>query len=88
MIVRAFDLRGEPAAALDPTTRRIRLPNGTQVVVTDTVGFIRDLPKELLGAFEATLEEAAAAEWVIKVRRVLMEISLDVINGNGQTTLC
>jgi GTP-binding protein HflX len=54
-------------ATLDPTTRRIRLDGGTQVVVTDTVGFIRDLPKELLGAFEATLEEAAAADLLLVV---------------------
>lgn len=54
-------------ATLDPTTRRIRLPGGTQVVVTDTVGFIRDLPKELLGAFEATLEEGRAADLLLLV---------------------
>lgn len=54
-------------ATLDPTTRRIRLAGGTQVVVTDTVGFIRDLPKELLGAFEATLEEARAADLLLLV---------------------
>lgn len=54
-------------ATLDPTTRRIRLPGGTQVVMTDTVGFIRDLPKELLGAFEATLEEARAADLLLVV---------------------
>lgn len=49
-------------ATLDPTSRRVRMPAGTTVVLTDTVGFIRDLPKELLGAFEATLEEAAGAD--------------------------
>jgi len=54
-------------ATLDPTTRRIRLPGGTDAVLTDTVGFIRDLPKELLGAFEATLEEAAAADLLLLV---------------------
>ncbi len=54
-------------ATLDPTTRRLHLPSGMQVVVTDTVGFIRDLPKELLGAFEATLEEARAADLVVVV---------------------
>lgn len=54
-------------ATLDPTTRRIRLPGGTDAVITDTVGFIRDLPKELLGAFEATLEEAAAAVLLVLV---------------------
>jgi len=54
-------------ATLAPTTRRIRLPGGTPCVVTDTVGFIRDLPKTLLGAFEATLEEAAAADVLLLV---------------------
>jgi len=54
-------------ATLDPTTRRLYLPSGAQVVVTDTVGFIRDLPKELLGAFEATLEEVHAADLVVVV---------------------
>ncbi len=54
-------------ATLDPTTRRIRLPGGTDAVLTDTVGFIRDLPKELLGAFEATLEEAGAADLLLLV---------------------
>lgn len=54
-------------ATLDPTTRRIHLPGGTQVVLTDTVGFIRDLPKDLLGAFEATLEEAEAADLLLLV---------------------
>lgn len=54
-------------ATLDPTSRRVRLPEGTQAVLTDTVGFIRDLPKELLGAFEATLEEAKLADVLILV---------------------
>lgn len=54
-------------ATLAPTTRRIRLPGGMPCVVTDTVGFIRDLPIELLGAFEATLEEAAAADVLLLV---------------------
>jgi len=54
-------------ATLDPTTRRIRLPGGTVAVITDTVGFVRDLPTELKGAFEATLEEAAAADLLIVV---------------------
>ena len=54
-------------ATLDPTTRRILLPGGTWAVLTDTVGFIADLPKELLGAFEATLEEAAAADLLLLI---------------------
>lgn len=54
-------------ATLDPTSRRVRMPEQTTVVITDTVGFIRDLPKELLGAFEATLEEAQAADLLLVV---------------------
>jgi GTP-binding protein HflX len=54
-------------ATLDPTSRRVRTPEGLTVVFTDTVGFIRDLPKELLGAFEATLEEARAADVLLLV---------------------
>ena len=54
-------------ATLAPTSRRIRLPEGLDCVVTDTVGFIRDLPKELVGAFEATLEEAMEAEVLLLV---------------------
>ena len=54
-------------ATLDPTSRRVRMPSETSVVLTDTVGFIRDLPKELLGAFEATLEEAQAADVLLVV---------------------
>lgn len=54
-------------ATLDPTSRRVHTPGGMPVVFTDTVGFIRDLPKELLGAFEATLEEARAADVLLLV---------------------
>ena len=54
-------------ATLDPTSRRVHMPEGTSVVLTDTVGFIRDLPKELLGAFEATLEEAMNADLLVIV---------------------
>ena len=54
-------------ATLDPTSRRLRLPDQSDVVITDTVGFIRDLPKELLGAFEATLEEAHEADLLLLV---------------------
>jgi len=44
-------------ATLDPSSRRLRLPREREVVINDTVGFIRDLPKDLLAAFGATLEE-------------------------------
>jgi GTP-binding protein HflX len=54
-------------ATLDPTVRRIALPGGTQVVVADTVGFIRDLPHELVAAFQSTLTEARAATILLHV---------------------
>jgi GTP-binding protein HflX len=54
-------------ATLDPTVRRIRLPGGTAVVVADTVGFIRELPHELVAAFESTLTEARAATLLLHV---------------------
>ena len=44
-------------ATLDPTSRRLRFPREREVIITDTVGFIRDLPKDLVAAFRATLEE-------------------------------
>lgn len=52
-------------ATLDPTTRRIRLPGGREVLVTDTVGFIQKLPTTLIAAFRATLEEIAEADLVL-----------------------
>jgi GTPase len=54
-------------ATLDPTVRRIRLVGGTEVVVADTVGFIRELPHELVAAFESTLTEARAATLLLHV---------------------
>jgi GTP-binding protein HflX len=54
-------------ATLDPTSRRLRFPRDREVVLTDTVGFIRDLPKELVEAFRATLEEMADADLLLHV---------------------
>jgi GTPase len=54
-------------ATLDPTVRRIRLPGGSAVVVADTVGFIRELPHELVAAFQSTLTEARAATLLLHV---------------------
>jgi GTP-binding protein HflX len=54
-------------STLDPFIRRVRLPGGAPVLFTDTVGFIRDLPPDLVAAFSATLEEVAAADLVILV---------------------
>ncbi|KAB0681757.1 GTPase HflX [Aureimonas leprariae] len=55
-------------ATLDPTLRRITLPHGTEAIISDTVGFISDLPTHLVAAFRATLEEVIEAELVLHVR--------------------
>ena len=54
-------------ATLDTTTRRIELPDGQPLLLTDTVGFIRNLPHRLIEAFKATLEEAVIADFLIHV---------------------
>ncbi len=54
-------------ATLDPITRRLRFPREREVVITDTVGFIRDLPKDLVNAFRATLEEMSDADLLVHV---------------------
>jgi GTP-binding protein HflX len=55
-------------ATLDPTMRAIKLPSGRTVILSDTVGFISDLPTQLVEAFRATLEEVAAADIILHVR--------------------
>ncbi len=55
-------------ATLDPTMRGMRLPSGRQVILSDTVGFISELPTELVAAFRATLEEVAEADVILHVR--------------------
>jgi GTP-binding protein HflX len=57
-------------ATLDPTMRRIDLPGGRTVIVSDTVGFISDLPTHLVAAFRATLEEVVEADIVLHVRDI------------------
>jgi GTP-binding protein HflX len=52
---------------LDITSRRLRFPEDSEIIVTDTVGFIRDLPKELVGAFRTTLEELHEADLLLHV---------------------
>jgi GTP-binding protein HflX len=86
------DARDRLFATLDPTIRRVRLGGGTDFLLCDTVGFIRDLPEELIGAFRATIEEVATArvllhvadgadphvgEQVAAVRRILADLELD-----------
>jgi GTP-binding protein HflX len=82
-------------ATLDPTTRRLRLPREREVVINDTVGFIRDLPRDLLAAFRATLEEIEDSDLIVHlvdashpgfeaqilaVERILTELSYDEIH--------
>jgi len=55
-------------ATLDPTMRGVKLPHGTKIILSDTVGFIADLPTELVAAFRATLEEVLAADAIVHVR--------------------
>lgn len=81
-------------ATLDTATRRLRFPRDREVVITDTVGFISDLPKDLLGAFRATLDEMQDADLILhvvdisnprfeqqmaSVDAILLEIGLDHI---------
>lgn len=57
-------------ATLDPTMRAVRLPDGTDIILSDTVGFISDLPTELVAAFRATLEEVLDADLICHVRDI------------------
>jgi len=62
--------RDQLFATLDPTMRGLRLPSGRRVILSDTVGFISELPHELVAAFRATLEEVAEADVILHVRDV------------------
>ena len=57
-------------ATLDPTMRSIKLPNGKDCVISDTVGFVSDLPTHLVAAFRATLEEVIEADLIVHVRDI------------------
>ncbi len=69
-------------ATLDPTSRRVKLPNGRMVVFTDTVGFIRKLPHRLIDAFKATLEEALVADLLVHI----VDFSASEYESHIQTT--
>jgi GTP-binding protein HflX len=75
-------------ATLDPTSRRLRFPRDREVIITDTVGFIRDLPPDLVAAFRATLEELADADLLLHVvdaadpRRDQQVAAVDAILGD------
>lgn len=77
-------------ATLDPTTRRVVLPDGWAILLTDTVGFIRNLPTHLVAAFRATLEETIEADFLIHVvdashphHEVQQQAVLDVLEELG-----
>lgn len=57
-------------ATLDPSMRKIKLPSGKEVILSDTVGFISDLPHELVMSFRATLEEVLSADLVVHIRDI------------------
>jgi GTP-binding protein HflX len=75
-------------ATLDPTHRAIRLPHGSKAVLSDTVGFVSDLPTMLIAAFRATLEEVLEADLILHVRDIADEASLhqraDVVTILGE----
>ena len=64
-------------ATLDPTMRAVNLDNGLDIILSDTVGFISDLPTELVAAFRATLEEVLAADVILHVRDISHEVTED-----------
>ncbi len=66
----AVGARDQLFATLDPTMRGLRLPSGRRAILSDTVGFISELPTELVAAFRATLEEVAQADVILHVRDV------------------
>ena len=69
------DARNLLFATLDPTVRAVQLPGGRPVILSDTVGFISDLPHELVEAFRATLEEVQEADVILHVRDISAEQS-------------
>jgi GTP-binding protein HflX len=68
-------------ATLDPTTRKLELPAGRELLLTDTVGFIQKLPTELVAAFRATLEEVTEADLVIQV----LDLSSPAVKEQAET---
>ena len=74
-------------ATLDPTARQVKLPSGRAVIVSDTVGFISDLPHELVEAFRATLEAVTEADLLIHVRDIAHEDS-DAQRADVIAVLC
>lgn len=69
-------------ATLDPTSRRLSLPNGQNLVLTDTVGFVRNLPHRLVEAFKATLEEAVVSDFLLHI----LDVRSSELEEHKQTT--
>ncbi len=89
-----FEVEDKLFSTLDTTTRRLRFPRSHRVVITDTVGFIKDLPKDLMGGFRPTFDELRESDLLIhlidishprfpehieSVEKILLELKLDVI---------
>jgi len=84
-------------ATLDPTSRNLILPSGKEIIITDTVGFIQNLPHDLVAAFRATLEEAAEADLLLHVvdasspmrvrQQKVVEEVLQELGAGGKPTL-
>ena len=70
-------------ATLDPTSRRCPLPSGQPLIITDTVGFVRNLPHRLIDAFKATLEEAIVSNFLIHV----LDVNSPELDAHSETTL-
>lgn len=70
-------------ATLDPLTRKLELPTGMQVTLTDTVGFIQDLPTQLIEAFQSTLEETREVDLLLHV----IDASAENLSGNEETVI-
>ncbi|MBI5153778.1 GTPase HflX [Candidatus Poribacteria bacterium] len=71
-------------ATLDPTTRKVELPNNQQMLLTDTVGFIRKLPTTLVEAFKSTLEESVLADFLLHVVDCAHPQALDHIRATNE----
>ena len=70
-------------ATLDPTTRKIVLPDNRQLLLTDTVGFVRKLPHNLIEAFKSTLEEAVVADFLL----LILDLSSPHVEEHWETTM-
>ena len=66
-------------ATLDPKMKALKLPSGDKLILSDTVGFISDLPTLLVAAFKATLEEVTSADLILHIR----DISINDFEGQG-----